>query len=95
MLRAENSVAAQKDVFRLVDPGGEIRRPPLVGMQFLHQRPMGAADFVRARTGLQAKDLVGLLFRHFAGGRAAAPRCRITLRVFTPAGFTAVKIRQQ
>jgi hypothetical protein len=56
---------------------------------------MSATDIVRARAGLQAKDLIGLLFGHFAGGRAAAPPCRVTLRVFTPAGLSAVKIRQQ
>ncbi len=30
----------QEDILGLVHPGGEIRRPPLVGMQFLHQRAM-------------------------------------------------------
>ena len=75
-------MTAKKDFLGLINAGREIRRPPLVGMEFLHQRAMRAADAVRARTGLQAKDLVGLLLRHFAAGRRAAPRCRVTLRVF-------------
>jgi hypothetical protein len=42
---------------------------------------------------LRAKDLIGLLLGHFSGSRRAAPRCRIALRVFTPSGMPAVKIR--
>ena len=88
-------MTAKKDFFGFIDTGREIRRPPLVGMEFLHQRAMRAADVVGARTGFQAKDLIGLLFRHFAAGRRRPPRCRVTLRVFTPAGIPAVKIRHQ
>ena len=90
-------MAAKQDVLGLVDAGREIRRPPLVGMQFLYQGTMSASDVLRTRSGLKAKDLIGLLFSHFAAGRraAAVPRCRITLRVFTPAGLPAVKIGQQ
>jgi hypothetical protein len=67
----------------------EIRRPPLVGMQFLHE------GVVRPR--LQAKDLIDLLFRHFAAPplRTTRPRCRVTLHVLAPSGRPAVHIRQQ
>lgn len=85
-------MTAKKDFLGLVDPGGEIRRAPLVGMQFLHKRAVRAADVVGARTGLQAKDLIGLLLRHFSTGRSAPPRRRIRLRVLTPTGIPAVKI---
>lgn len=88
-------MAAKKDFLGFIDAGGEIRRPPLVGMEFLHQRAVRASDVVGARAGFQAKDLIGLLFRHFAGARRAPPRCRVTLRVFTPTGIPAVKIRCQ
>jgi hypothetical protein len=44
---------------------------------------------------LRAKDLIGLLLVHLSGSRQAAPRCRIALRVFTPSGMPAVKIRCQ
>lgn len=87
-------MATQKDFFGFIDAGGKIRRAPLVGMEFLHQRAVRSGDGVGARAGLQTKDLVGLLLRHFAGG-SRAPRCRVTLRVFTPAGRPAVKIRHQ
>ena len=91
---------AKKSVLGLVDSGREVRRPPLVGMQFLHQPSMSAADFIAPRASLQAKDLIGLLRRHFAARRHAAilastPSCRCVLRVFTPSGKPAVKITFQ
>ena len=87
-------MAAKKDVFGFVDAGREIRRPPLVGMQFLHEGPVGASDLVGAGPRFKPKDLIGFLLRHWPAARRAAPaRCRIGLRVFTPAGIPAVKIR--
>ena len=62
-------MAAKKDFLGFIDAGREIRRPPLVGMEFLHQRPVSAADLLRARPRLQAKDLISLLFRHFGSTR--------------------------
>ena len=91
-------MAAKQNIFGLIDPSREVRRPPLVGMQFLHEGPMGTGDVVGPRAGLKAKDLIGLLLRHFSAGRsvpAVLPRSRITLRVFTPAGLPAVKIRHE
>ena len=89
-------MTAEKNVLGLIDAGREVRRPPLVGMEFLHQRAMGAPDLHGARPRLHAKDLIGLLFSHFsAPARAPVPRCRVTLRVFTPAGLPAVQIRDQ
>ena len=84
---------AKQSILGLVYPGGDVRRPPLVGMQFLHERTVGASDLVAPRTRLQAKDLIGLLFRHFgARRRAALPPCRVSLRVLTPSGKPAVQI---
>jgi hypothetical protein len=55
-----------------------------------------APDFLSARPRLHAKDLIGLLLGHFAARRRAAlPRCRVTLCVFTLAGLPAVQIRDQ
>ena len=89
-------MAAQKNVLGLIDAGREVRRPPLVGVQFLHERAMGVPDLRGARPRLHAKDLIGLLFSHFAApARAPLPRCRVTLSVFTPAGRPAVQIRDQ
>lgn len=88
-------MAAKKDFLGFIDPGRQIGRAPLVGMHFLHQPPVGAADGVGVGPRLQAKDLISFLFRHFAAARVSPPRCRVALRVFTPAGIPAVKIRQQ
>ena len=87
-------MAAQKNVLGLVHTGGEIRRPPLVGMEFLHESAVGAGDVLGAGAGLNAKDLIGLLFRHFGAARRvkAAPRTRVTLRVLTPSGRPAVRL---
>lgn len=92
------SATAKQNIFGLIDASREVRRPPLVGMQFLHERPVSTGDFVSPRAGLKAKDLIGLLFRHFSVGRSAPavlPRRRITLRIFTPAGLPAIKIRHE
>ena len=84
---------AKQSILGLVYAGGEVRRPPLVGMQFLHEGAMRPPDLIAPRSRLQAKDLIGLLFRHFAARRRAArPPCRVALRVLTPGGKAAVKI---
>ena len=90
-------MAPNQNVLGLIDACRQIRRPPLVGMQFLHERAVRAVDLGHARTGLNAKDLISLLFRHFAAGRRprADARIRITLHVLTPAGSPAVKISCQ
>jgi hypothetical protein len=81
-------MAAHKD--GLIHAGRKVRRPPLVGVKFLHQR---AKDNVPARGRLQARELIALLFGHFAAAAPERPRCRTTLRVITPNGCTAVKIK--
>ena len=90
-------MASKQNVLGLVDAGRKIRRPPLVGMDFLHEGAVSPGDLLRARPRLNAKDLIGFLFSHFAAGRPPrpAPRCRVTLRVFTPTGLPAIKISCQ
>ena len=85
----------QQNVLGFVDASRKVRRSPLVGMQALHQGAVGAPDVLRARPGLKAKDLISLLLGHWPARRPALPRCRIALRVLTPAGRPAVKIRCQ
>ena len=82
-------MSVRQGFLRLVNAGGEISRPTLVGMEFLHEGAVRPRDLGATRPGLQAKDLVGLLFRHFAARRTAPPRCRVFLRVLTPAGRPA------
>ena len=85
----------QQRVLGFVDASRKVVRAPLVGVDPFHQRPVGADDFLSLGAGLKAKDLIGLLLRHWPARRAAPPRCRIGLRVLTPAGIPAVKIRCQ
>ena len=86
-------MSAKQYVLGLVNPSREVRRPPLVGMQFLHEGTVRAPDLVVGRPRLQAKDLIGLLLRHWSTRSRPIPRCRTRLRVFTPAGIPAVQIR--
>ena len=87
-------MTAKKGILGLVDPSREVRRPPLVGMQFLHEGSVCPPDFLGTGARLKAKDLISLLLRHWpTPRRLSAPRCRISLRVLTPGGLPAVKIR--
>ena len=89
-------MASKQHILRFIDAGGKIRRAPLVGVQSHHEGAVGPPNFVGARPRLKAKDLISLLLRHFSGARrAAAPRCRTIVNVFTPSGMPAVKIRSQ
>ena len=88
---------AKKSVLGFVHPGSEIRRAPLVGMKFLHESTVRPADVIAPRSRLQAKDLIGLLRRHFSTRRrtailATTPACPFALRVLTPGGKPAVQI---
>ena len=85
----------KKSVLGLVDTSRQVVRTPLIGVEFLHQRAMRAHDGVGIGAGLKAKDLIGLLRRHWATRHGTAPRCRVALRVLTPGGLPAVKIRCQ
>ena len=87
-------MATKQNVLGFIDTRRKIGRPSLVGVQPLHQGAVGAPDLLGARPGLKAKDLIGLLLRHWpTPRRPAGPRCRVSLRVLTPAGVPAVKIR--
>ena len=86
-------MSAKQGLLGLVDTGRKVRRPPLVGMQFLHERSVSSAYVVAPRPRLQAKDLISLLRRHFTARRLATlPACPLALRVLTPTGKPAVKI---
>lgn len=85
-------MAAKQHVFGLIDAGREIRRPPMVGMQFLDEGPVRATDLLSGGPGLNAKDLIGFLFSNFASVRRSRAGARIMLRMVAPAGLSAVKI---
>ena len=86
----------EKKISSFINPGREIRRAPLVGMDFLHERPMRLTDVIGTRPRLHPKDLVSFLLRHRVTARTASslarPRCRVLIDVFTPSGKPAVEI---
>ena len=88
-------MTSHQDFFGLVHPGGESRRPPLVGVQFLHERTMRPRNLVTRSAFLKSQDFISFIFRHRAAvTRPVAPRARVTvaLTCSTPAGKPAVKI---
>ena len=87
-------MAAHQNVTGFIDASGLIRRPPMVGMAFLHERPVSAANF-RGRSRLfDPQYLASLLFRHArpAASPPSGPRVRISLICLTPTGEPAVEI---
>lgn len=87
-------MTAYQDIAGFVDAGGQVRRPPVIGMGFLHQRPVGANYILPRGPREKAEDLIRFFLRHRAGAPVprAAPRVSLALSCLTPAGKKAVKI---
>mgnify|MGYP006270608273 CR=1 FL=1 len=89
-------MTTHQDFLSLVDTRSQRRRPPVVGMQFLHERAMSGRDFVTRGALLKPQDFISFILGHRASdtvmGRLAAPRIRVTLACLTPTGKAAVKI---
>ena len=86
-------MAFKKNITGSVDTSSHLRRAPLVGMDFLHERPVRPSYLLGARPRLHPKDLVSFLLGHRVGRPAAPPpRVRVILEVFTPTGKPAVQI---
>ena len=88
-------MSTQQPVLGLIDPGRIIRRPPVVGMAFLHETPVRANDLLGARPLSKAERLIGFLLGHFAASAPApraAPRIRVSLTCRAPSGKAAVEI---
>ena len=86
-------MSAEKHVFGFIHQRRERVRPPHIGVELENQPAVSLPDSGLVRAGAKAKDLVGLLVRHYARTRLSArPRVRTTLQVFTPAGKPAVKV---
>jgi hypothetical protein len=75
-------------IFRFIDTGRGVRRPPLIGMDFLYKH----RDAIRIPPQ-RAACLVTFLVDRFTGSRRDVPRCSLALRVFTPSGKPAVRVR--
>ena len=59
-------MATHQDIFGFVHTGGETRRPPVIGMQFLHERPVRPRNIVPRGALLKSQDLISFIFRHRA-----------------------------
>ena len=88
-------MTAHQDVFGFVDTGSQTRRPPVVGMQFLHEGAMRARDVVARSSLLKPQNFIGFILGHRSTAAAmpfAAPRVRLTICCRTPSGKPAVEI---
>lgn len=80
-------------VLGLVDPGRKARRPPVVGMNFLHQRAMSPRNFIPRRVLVKSQDFISFILGHRAEPPAiGAPAVSIILVCRTPVGKPAVHI---
>lgn len=86
---------AKKFFLGLIDTSREIRRPPLVRMDFLYKRSVSSDDVALAGSRLKAKDLIGLLIREFTREPAVTrtrPVVHTFLHVLTPERKQAARI---
>jgi hypothetical protein len=80
-------MVSTQHILRFIDADSKVRRQPLVGMNFLHERR--AAD----RAARSSHKLMNLFASQLVGSRQNVPHCSIALRVFTPSGLPAVRVR--
>jgi hypothetical protein len=85
----------EKRVLSFADARRKVVGSPEIGAEPFPLRPISADDVLSLGAALKAKDLVGLLMRHWPARRLAPPRCRIGLRVLAPSGTPAVRLRCQ
>ena len=86
---------SQQDVLGFVDLRRQGGRSAMVWMKLLHQRSVGANDFLGVRALRQAQDFIRLVARHRTAAIAPPPRLALTLVCLTPAGKPAVEISFQ
>src|SRR5262245_38453345 len=81
-------------ILSFVDTSREICRSSVIGMQFFHQGPVRANDFLLRSALLKSQDFIRFLFGHHTKAtlRLSSPRVVFVLRCRTPAGKPAVKI---
>jgi hypothetical protein len=80
-------MVSARHILRFIDIGGEPRRPPLVGRNFLHERRVAARISPASSQGL-----LGRFVDQFVKPQQTAPCCIVALRVLTPSGRHAVKM---
>lgn len=85
---------SQQHILGLVEPRRKEKSAAEAGVQALHQAAKRLADLRRNGPRFKTKDLVGLLLSHGARSwRATLPVVHVRVRVQTPEGKTAVRIR--
>ena len=82
----------QQNISRQVYASSQPGITSRVGMQLGNQSAMRRFDLPLARTSGNSKDFMGFLFG-YRPDVESAPRVRVSIRVFTPEGRSAVKIR--
>lgn len=83
-----------KDVLGYIAPATEARRSREPGVQALYQAAARLADMRRGAPKFKTRDLVGLLLSHGARTwRNSLPEADVRLRVLTPGGKPAVRLR--
>ena len=88
-------MSAHQDGLGFIDLGGQSRRPPVVGMQFLHERAMRPRDLFARGSFRKPQDLISFILGHAGRDAPAAsrsPRVGVTIACRTPAGKPAVEI---
>ena len=71
--RSPLALSLHQDILGLIDPRGKRGRAAMIWMKLLHQRSVGANDFLRARALLQAQDLEASRASSAAGAVACPP----------------------
>ena len=83
-------MVSARHILRFIDGGSEVRRPPLVGIDFLRERGIMARI---SPTTHEAKGLIARFVGQFVRSHQSAPRCNVSLHVLGPSGLPAVKLR--
>ena len=90
-------MSAHQDGLGFIDLGGKSRRPPVVGMQFLHERAMRPRDLFARGAFRKPQDLISFILGHGSRETLApvptpAPRVAVVIACRTPTGKAAVEI---
>lgn len=87
-------MSSHQNVLGLVEPSRKEKSAAEAGVQALHQAAKRLADLRRNGPRFKTKDLVGLLLSHGARSwRATLPVVQVRVRVMTPEGKAAIRIR--
>ena len=85
---------SEKDVLGYIAPPAKARNSREPGVQALYQAAARLADIRRGGPKFRTRDLVGLLLSHGARTwRNSLPVVDVRLRVITPSGKPAVRMR--